>query len=380
MQMIKNILALINSCVFSLFSYAADPLDARIETHNAISEQLAAYTEQELKDILAQSSDKKKGWGETCLININGTDVFVKKIPLTYLEQLPENYRSTANLFNLPLFYQYGVGSGGFGAWRELESHLITTNWVKSKECGNFPMLYHWCIMEGDITPPMTEEQRQRLEKRVTYWEGSAAVRSRLEGMHNSSACIVLFLECVPHNLHNWLPMQIKEGGVIAENAVAMVMSNLKTTTDFMKAHGFIHFDAHFHNILTDGKQLFFTDFGLSLSRTFNLSVTEIEFFDAHESYDECHTLKGVIAYLTYMRLPKSIWESKPLTSDVFKAYLRGDYTDQCTSLEPYLEEIVQKYACVTAVMVDFFDRLCTLSKLTPYPKSKLEAALAATY
>jgi len=157
-------------------------------------------------------------------------------------------------------------------------------------------------------------------------------------------------------------------------------MSNIKETTDFMKAQGFIHFDAHFHNILTDGKQLYFTDFGLSLSKTFNLSAAEIEFFDAHERYDECHTLKGVVAYLTYMRLPKDTWNSKPLTSDVFNAYLRGDYAEQCTTLEASLEGIVQKYAQVTAVMLDFFDKLCTSSKLTAYPKDELEAALAETY
>jgi hypothetical protein len=37
-------------------------------------------------------------------------------VPLTDLEQLPQHFMSTANIFGLPLSYQYGVGSAGFGA------------------------------------------------------------------------------------------------------------------------------------------------------------------------------------------------------------------------------------------------------------------------
>lgn len=46
-------------------------------------------------------------------------------MPLTDVELRPENVRSTANLFGLPTFYQYGVGSAGFGARRELAVHLM---------------------------------------------------------------------------------------------------------------------------------------------------------------------------------------------------------------------------------------------------------------
>jgi len=45
-----------------------------------------------------------------------GAPVFVKRIPLTHLERRPEHAGSTANLFGLPVCYQYGVGSTGFGA------------------------------------------------------------------------------------------------------------------------------------------------------------------------------------------------------------------------------------------------------------------------
>ena len=57
--------------------------------------------------------------GQSVLLIIHGSPIFVKKVPLTDLERQPENVMSTANLFNLPLFYQYGVGSAGFCSWRE---------------------------------------------------------------------------------------------------------------------------------------------------------------------------------------------------------------------------------------------------------------------
>jgi len=70
--------------------------------------------------------------GKSALISIEDTPVFVKKVPLTDLEQLPQHFMSTKNLFDLPLGYQYGVGSAGFGAWRELATHVMTTNWANN--------------------------------------------------------------------------------------------------------------------------------------------------------------------------------------------------------------------------------------------------------
>ena len=80
-----------------------------------------------------------KGIGGTSLqIEIDNTAVFVKKASLTDLELQAENYMATANIFNLPMCYQYGIGSTGFGAWRKLAAHVMTNNWVKTNQCPNF--------------------------------------------------------------------------------------------------------------------------------------------------------------------------------------------------------------------------------------------------
>ena len=68
---------------------------------------------------------------------------------------------STANLFELPIYYQYGIGSAGFNAWRELYTHIITTDWVIRNKCPNFPRMYHWRILPRSIS-----EAQEIFEKR----------------------------------------------------------------------------------------------------------------------------------------------------------------------------------------------------------------------
>ena len=104
---------------------------ARIKQYSKVSTSLACLSNEKLKQILADAKPMHEGiGGKSALISIDDTPVFVKKVPLTDLEQLDQNFMSTANLFDLPLGYQYGVGSAGFGAWRELTTHIMTTNWL----------------------------------------------------------------------------------------------------------------------------------------------------------------------------------------------------------------------------------------------------------
>jgi hypothetical protein len=56
--------------------------------------------------------------GGSVVLDVNGVRVFAKSISLTDREAA--HPRSTANLFDLPVFCGYGIGSPGFSAWREL--------------------------------------------------------------------------------------------------------------------------------------------------------------------------------------------------------------------------------------------------------------------
>lgn len=107
---------------------------ARQAAHAAVSAALARCDDRALRALVDRAVPAGSGIGGTsALTEVAGTTVFVKRVPLTGLELRPENTGSTANLFELPVFCHYGVGAlggPGFGAWRELAVHTMTTDGV----------------------------------------------------------------------------------------------------------------------------------------------------------------------------------------------------------------------------------------------------------
>ena len=104
-----------------------------------------------------------KGMGGTSLqLEIDNTSIFVKKVPIIDLELRAENYMSTANVFNLAMCYQYGIGSTGFGGWRELAAHAMASNGVIIGPCPNFPIMYHWRILKDIDSKNISNEELTR--------------------------------------------------------------------------------------------------------------------------------------------------------------------------------------------------------------------------
>ena len=338
----------------------------RIKQYSKVSTSLACLSNEKLKQILADSKPMHEGiGGKSALISIDDTPVFVKKVPLTDLEQLPQHFMSTANLFNLPLGYQYGVGSAGFGAWRELAAHFMTTNWVITGECANFPIMYYWRILPsgpGDININYWGD----IEKYCQYWENSAAIRNRVEDLNKASAHIALFLEYAPQNLHEWLSAQIAKGDDSAQAAVAFVDEQLKETNKYMNARGLVHFDAHFENILTDGKQLYLSDFGLALSSKFDLIPEEIEFLKQHQSYDQACAAVNLLHCIITSLFGKEHWEIR------LREYLAGELSNA----PPAINTIINRYAPMALLMDEFFQKLQKENKSTPYPARQVEKLL----
>ena len=231
---------------------------------------------RQLEQVLADVKAMHKGIGGTSLqIEIDNTPVFVKKVPLTDLELLPENHMSTANIFNLPMCYQYGIGSAGFGAWRELAAHVMTTNWVITGQCPNFPIMYHWRILKDADNKIISNEEQVDLDKYTVYWENNQEIDNRLKAKALVTHHIYLFLEFIPNHLYDWLKKQLSSSESSAIDAIKLVEHQIQETNDFQN---FLHMDAHFENILTDGKQLYYSDFGLALSDKFTLSNIEKHF------------------------------------------------------------------------------------------------------
>ena len=334
----------------------------RIKLYSQIATNLSALSNEKLKQILADGKPMHEGiGGKSALISINDTPVFVKKVPLTDLEQLPQHFMSTANIFDLPLSYQYGIGSAGFGAWRELATHIITTNWTITGECINFPMMYHWRILPsgpGDLNTDYWGD----IEEHCLYWGNSNAIRKRVTDLNKAPGHIALFLEYVPQNLHEWLSAQIANGDDSAETAVAFVDEHLKATNKYMSAHGLMHFDAHFKNILTDGKRLYLSDFGLALSSKFDLTPAEIEFLKQHQSYDQACAAVNLLHCIITSLFGKEHWEIR------LREYLAGELGN----VTPAMNTIINRYAPIALLMDEFFQKLQKESKSTPYPAAQL--------
>ncbi|MEV6419222.1 protein kinase family protein [Streptomyces sp. NPDC051662] len=337
---------------------------ARLAAHSAVSTSLALCGDRELRDLVDTAAPLGSGIGGTsALLEVDGTPVFVKRVPLTDLERQPANTRSTANHFGLPTFCQYGIGGPGFGVWRELAVHTMTTNWVLAEEYEGFPLMYHWRMLPdpGQSLP----EELADVDGAVAYWGGGPEVRRRIEALRDSSASVALFLEYIPHNLHEWLGAQVEAGDEAAERACAMVARQLEAGTSFMNARGLLHFDAHFQNILTDGERLFFADYGLAISSRFELSKEEADFVAEHQNYDRCYTATHLVMWLV-----TALYGYERDERDAFvRACAQGE---RPTGIPPEVAAILTRHAPLAAVMTGFYRKLQLESRQTPYPLEEI--------
>ncbi|WP_189781160.1 serine/threonine-protein kinase [Streptomyces capitiformicae] len=335
---------------------------ARLTAHGAVSTALALHSDHALAELLDTAAPLGTGiGGKSALLEVAGSPVFVKRVPLTDPERRPEHVHSTANLFDLPLYCHYGIGGPGFGVWRELAVHTMTTNWALSGAYDGFPLMYHWRVVP-DSTP--LPEELADIERVVAFWGGGPHVRDRIEALQKSSASVALFLEYIPRNLHQWLGERTAAGAEAADRASAMVESELAAGLSFMNSRGLLHFDAHFQNILTDGHRLYFTDYGLSFSSRFDLSPQEKAFFDRHRSYDRCYALNHLVNWLV-----ADLYDCGPDKREEresrIRAYARGE---RPTGIPETAEAIITRHAPLATVMADFFHRFRDESRETPYP------------
>lgn len=345
---------------------------ARRAVHGAVATRLSLLSDQRLQEVVASAVPLGSGiGGRSAEVDIEGTRVFVKRVPLTDVELRPECVRSTANVFGLPTFYQYGVGSAGFGAWRELAVHTMTTHWVLGNAYPGFPLMYHWRVLP-DSPPQGFTDEFGGLEGAVAHWEGSPAVRGRLEAIGRSSSSLVLFLEHVPYTLAGWLADRreaaLTDGG--ADSPYLWVAEALARGTAFMSARGLVHFDAHFANILTDGRRLYFADFGLALSSRFDLAADETEFLSDHRAYDHCYT----VTHLLHRYLLDGV-RGDTERGDFLRGWLAGRRPD---GVPPGIAALIDRHAHTAVVLDGFHRRLLTESKRTPLPTAEIQRALGA--
>lgn len=270
-------------------------VDARRERYFRLSSQIAQLDNSALRALL-EDGESNGGWGRHLTLDLGAEKVFVKRIPVTDLEN--ENMFSTRNLYDLPTCYNYGVGSAGLGVFRELVTHIKTTNWILSGETAGFPLMYHYRIVP--FWGRRAEVDMEGHNGYVRYWGGSANIGRYLLDRANARYELLLFLEHVPHTLGPWLMENCEQ--------TPRILDELRETISFLRNNGIIHFDAHYWNILTDGERTYLTDFGLVLDRTFSLGPDEQAFFNGHTFYDYGQVLSCLDAIVcsAYEALPEN--------------------------------------------------------------------------
>lgn len=334
---------------------------SRLVAHSDIATSLALLSDLELAELVEAGTPLGASvGGRSALIEVDGRKVFVKRMPLTDLERRPENVRSTANVFRAPAYCHYGIGAvpnAGFGVWRDLAVHEMTTNWVVSGRFPGFPLLYHWRVLP-DAGQSLPDELGD-VERNVAYWGGG---REHIEALRTASASLTLFMEHLPHTLHDWLSEQLRTDD--ADAACALVERGLDAVTCFLREQQLLHFDVHFRNILTDGQQLYLADYGLALSPRFVLAADERDFYDRHRHYDRAYAF----SYLAHWLVVDLYGYGRDEREVFIRACADGKRPE---GIPQAAAALISRYAQLGATVGDFNRRLHDESRLTPYPSAE---------
>ncbi len=244
----------------------------RIENYARASSALATLSNAELTELIASGKAGPVGvGGSTSVVDVDGVPVFVKRVPLTDREL--RNPFSTANLFDLPVVCQYGIGSPGFSAWRELTANQIVTTAMLTGEDLGFPLLYHQWVLPGRA--PVADEFAD-IAAAAKRLGDSPQIRARFAELVDAKNSLVLFFEHIPLGMREWLtPELVPE----AERQLMEIVSALRSKD-------LLHLDVHFGNIRSDGSRLYLADFGLATSPRFELSDEELAFAEEHTAHD----------------------------------------------------------------------------------------------
>jgi len=257
----------------------------RKQNYDKLNIQLSYMSDDELHKII-DKEQKKQGCGETSIIEIDKIKIFVKSIVLTELEY--NNKYDTSNLFNLPLFYNYGLCSAGINCWRELLMHKKTTQYVLSGQCNNFPLLYHYRIIE---TKP---KKINFTLKKIKNWDSNKNIKEYMRCKSKTKYRILLLIEYFPKKAADWI--------LEDSNNLSSFYNQGFKIINFLNSKNIIHFDSYIGNFVVDiHNNIYLTDYGLVLDKDFNLSDKELTFYNDNKYHDYGLLCKISMEYLSHI-------------------------------------------------------------------------------
>ncbi|TDE90320.1 hypothetical protein EXU48_17800 [Occultella glacieicola] len=347
-------------------------LAVRLQRADTVADSVADLTEADLKELIRDATPLGSGiGGRTLLTVVGGVEVFVKQVRLTDLERRPEHRGSTANLFGLPPYYQYGAGSAGFGVWRELAAHERTTAWVRTGSTPSFPLLYGHRVLEAAPPPATATDSGQDWTEPAAaarFW-GSTAVRERVEALAGASASVLLFLEYLPGHVSGWFGARMAEGGPGLDAACAMLESDPVRTARLMNEDGLHHFDAHPLNLLTDGHRVYIADLGLATDTGYDLGDDERAFLARHTTYDGAYVVTQLVNALV-----RGLTD-RPTPSDRLDLLRRCAGGERLDGIRPAAADLITRYAPLAVLTNEFWHDLTRVSRRTRYPDEAVRAA-----
>ncbi|NKE58653.1 serine/threonine protein phosphatase [Lentzea sp. PSKA42] len=231
--------------------------------------------------------------GGPVLLDVEGVQVFAKRVPLTRRE-LDRPY-STENLFDLPVVCQYGIGSPGFNAWRELAANQLVAG------TPGFPLLLHHRVLPGRAA--ITAEFLD-IDAASARLGGSPQIRARFTELAAAEHSLVLFFEHVPLALREWLTPDL----------LPEVERQLMEIVAALRSLDLLHLDVHFGNIRSDGERVYLADFGLATSPRFDLDAAEHEFARRHAGHDAELVALHLVNHIT-----KAIPDPSPAVAEMLE-------------------------------------------------------------
>jgi len=283
-------------------------IELRKSKYNTLNEKLSYLSNGSIKKIISlKKIEEFKKWGLNKIVTFNKQKIFIKVIPIAKLFAKDENHLNSANLYKIPAFYNYGFGSAGINPWREVLLHVKTTNYVLTDKCHNFPLLYHYRIIEDNNNDNIQAGMSERLLNR---WDHNKNIIKYLKDRSKSKYKIVLFLEYIPNVAWQYLQDNPKFVSSFYDATIKIV--------SFMNKNGILHNDGHLGNYVIDDKEnVYITDFGLSLDKYFDLDKGEKRFMKMNKKLDVVYTIDNIMA--NYVQ--KCIYDPKIETKYELKKY-----------------------------------------------------------
>jgi hypothetical protein len=323
-----------------------------------MSALLAGRDDGELTTLLHSAPTSTVGvGGGASVLDVDGVPVFAKRIPITDRELAHPH--STANLFDLPTYCQYGMyglAGPGFGAWRELAANMMVTEGVLAGETEAFPVLHHWRVLPGRA--PVAAEQLD-IDAVVAQFGGVPGVRIRFEELAAATSSLVLFLEYVPSPLLDRLTDPVGQAATLERQLFEIVA--------FLRGRELLHMDGHFGNIRADDERIYLVDFGLATSPRFALSNAERAFVAQHVTHDADYAAMRLVNWLVTTACGVSMPASGgPVDRNLYvRRCASGDIPQDVPAA---VAEILARHAPAAARMNDFCWRLFDGDLHAPYP------------